>query len=125
MKAKKLLLKQLLMDMAGKAKAGLQGPADLLSWARLDAYQEKLEPARGVSWVRLGAYLGKILKFYRDEIIKSYHATVIFSNRDIIISLYDASRIVVQAYYISWPYMTDKLSLCYKMLQKLACRIVI
>ena len=77
MKAKKLLLKQLLMDMAGKAKAGLQGPAGLLSWARLDAYQEKLEPARGVSRNRLGAYLGKILKFYRDEIIKSYHATVI------------------------------------------------
>jgi hypothetical protein len=77
MKAKKLLLKQPLMDIAGKAKAGLQGPAGFLSWARLEAYQEKLEPARGVSWVRLEAYLGKILKFYRDEIIKSYHTTVI------------------------------------------------
>ena len=37
------------MDMAGKAKAGLQGPAGFLSEARLEAYLEKLDPARGVS----------------------------------------------------------------------------
>ena len=49
MKAKKLLLRQLLMGMAGKAKAGLQGPAGFLSGARLEAYLGKLDPARGVS----------------------------------------------------------------------------
>lgn len=56
MKAKKLPLRQLLMDMAGKAKAGLQGPAGFLSEARLEAYLGKLDPARGVSRVRLEAY---------------------------------------------------------------------
>jgi hypothetical protein len=49
------------MDMAGEAKAGLQGPAGFLSGVRMEAYlgklgpargvsREKLEPARGVSW---------------------------------------------------------------------------
>ena len=72
MKAKKLPLKQLLMDMAGKAKAGLQGPAGFLFWVRLEAYLEKLEPARGVSRVRLGAYLG----FFFDFVPNSYHRSI-------------------------------------------------
>jgi hypothetical protein len=41
------------MDMAGKAKAGLQGPAGFLSEARLEACLAKLGPARGVSWEKL------------------------------------------------------------------------
>ena len=45
--------------MLDKAKAGLQGPAGFLSEARLEAYLEKLDPARGVSRVRLEAYLGR------------------------------------------------------------------
>lgn len=57
MKAKKLPLRQLLMGMAGKAKAGLQGPAGFLSGARLEVYLGKLDPARGVSRVRPEAYL--------------------------------------------------------------------
>jgi hypothetical protein len=35
--------------MLDKTKAGLQGPAGFLSEARLEAYLEKLDPARGVS----------------------------------------------------------------------------
>lgn len=49
MKVKKLPSRQLLMGMAGKAKAGLQGPAGFLSGVRLEAYLGKLELARGVS----------------------------------------------------------------------------
>jgi len=41
------------MGMAGKAKAGLQGPAGFLSGVRLEAYLRKLDPARGVSREKL------------------------------------------------------------------------
>lgn len=72
MKAKKLPSRQLLMDMAGKAKAGLQGPAGFLSEARLEAYLGKLDPARGVSWVRLEAYLGFLILFHNATVLCFY-----------------------------------------------------
>lgn len=72
MKAKKLLLRQLLMDMAGEAKAGLQGPAGFLSGVRMEAYLGKLGPARGVSWVRLEAYHGFLISFYNATVLCFY-----------------------------------------------------
>lgn len=60
------------MDMAGKAKAGLQGPAGFLSEARLEACLAKLGPARGVSWVRLEAYLGFLISFYNATVLCFY-----------------------------------------------------
>ena len=72
MKAKKLPSRQLLMGMAGKAKAGLQGPAGFLSGVRLEAYLGKLDPARGVSRVRLEAYHGFLILFHNATVLCFY-----------------------------------------------------
>jgi hypothetical protein len=59
MKAKKLPLRRLLMVMVGRAQLKAYR-------ARLESYQKKLEPARGVSRIRLGSYQGPWSIFPRE-----------------------------------------------------------
>lgn len=80
--------------MLDKTKAGLQGPAGFLSEARLEAYLEKLDPARGVSDPARGVSRAEppvAIGENEKSFLLCFYA-------HITISAYAHSRIVVQAY---------------------------